>query len=396
MLKIENYIQQPSMWPMIKKYIFDYVATYKLPSDSDDQTVISLITNLARDTFADPNERNTFKKTILNLSQGKTNTLIRKNQHRLCYVLGLSSQQQADLFLCDYLHTNELSARSLQEFIIVCGLNCGLSWEKTKAIQQDFREAIDAQPLAPKTINLEDQTYNLVLDVINQTIKTEQDLRNYLSSEQNLAFFARTRNQHYKSLFSDIIYYKENGRIFLVNDENRDSNLLARKARSTKLYMQHYYNRLFYMYANNPEEMDNHLTEEEVNSLIPIFPETFMTIENFRDLVQRKRPIDISAGTFLLHYLLTAPVDNTPATEGYAYEEYVDFSNPEEFIEACNDALFDGGFPSLNRNNNFDALVLDVYHETICNNNNASSLTIKLDFLYRLRKYLKAIASYNG
>ena len=115
-----------------------------------------------------------------------------------------------------------------------------------------------------------------------------------------------------------------------------------------------------------------------------------MTYESFCLLIQRKRPIDISAGTFLLSLIKKLLAEETD----FETDFYVNFLDSDEFIETCNDILIYFGFPALNPDvDNFERLLLDVYQETLAQNPSITNAQFQRRYLSNLRMCLKQIAS---
>lgn len=381
MINIEKYTRKISMWESLKRYLIDNRDFYMLDSSISDEELLLFIRRLARSSIKNNKDFDSFRHALANLQAGKTICLNRINQLRLCFALKCSSVDEANNLFLNYLHVNELSARSLDEFLIICGLKCGLSFSEISSMQDKYKEQIDNQPLAPFDQLTPDQTKDFISDIVVNGIHSKEDIINYLSKDANLAFFSKTRNLHYMSLFDDITINIDNGTVSFIDDFIAVRNEITLRAKSNRLTILEYYNNLFHLHSLDGDCSNNYLDDSDVAVLLNIFDEAFMTYDNFCDLVQRKRPIDISAGTYLLHILIT--ID---AVE-------IDITDSDKFKTVCNEFLNNAGFPSLNvENNTLDAFIMDVHNETSIANPGLSSSDFKKIYLANLRHYLKLIA----
>ena len=284
----------------------------------------------------------------------------RENLYRLFFVLGLDSDTEAQDLLMNYLHQSELSARSLDEFIMIAALRIGLSWEETRAVRVRYAERIAAQPVSPSGV-CEGQTAEVYYKVIHDRIHSIEDLSAYLDDDENMDFFARTCNTQYLALFSDVqleVIYNGSPeeKILLYSD-------FGSLERET---MQDYYYSLFGMAENAGPGSDagsgDGLSEAEIMSLAGLFDNVFMSYDNFCLLVQRKRPVNVSSGTFLLGLFDKLLTEDEDSSEDF----YVNFLDPEEFTGVINDILIYFGFPVLSPElDPFECLIMDTYEECL-------------------------------
>lgn len=385
MLHIQKYVDKASMWPMIKKYLVDQG---KYDETSSDDSICEFLVRSAKNSFYNNKEADTFRKAITGLKEGRFATINRRNQLRLCFALNLKNQNQVDHLFLDYLHVNALSARNLSEFIVICGINCGMKWDDISQLMEKYKTAIAKQPAASSNLK-KGQTATFIIDTVSK-ITTRKELEAYLNDSNNLSFFAKTRNTHYMALFHDCIpCWSANRKVWLAQptDDAEESGQSF-----TRIVMKNYYANLFYIHSNEEESQHNYLEESDITALIPVFPDTFMTYAKFRDLVQRRRNDDIGSGTYFLHIIETL-ISYTESKDDSSDVDYADLQNVQFVL---NSFAAEGGFPKLNRDhNNFDALLLDVLEETIRNNPGKPSKEIKKEYLYNLRNYLKQIAAYS-
>lgn len=381
MLNLTCYRSSGTIWPCILSYVQEHFETYHdmLPDSFTEENLLKMLKKNAKAVLSSK-EYDSFRKAISALKKGSLGSLKKENLYRLCFTLKLSSDTEAqDLFL-NYLHQNELSARSLDEFIVIAALKLGLSWGEMCEIRENYKQQILSQPLSPDTIN-EGDTAEVYYTVINEQIQTCEDLIRFLNEPENLGFFAKTRNTQYLALFDDV----ELETLYNADQETL-IKLVTNYGSSEKETMQEYYDSLFGMRDENSEDC---LSEQEITALCSIYEHVFMTYDNFCLLVQRKRPVDISSGTFMLNLLKKLLTED----EDMENDFYVSFLDPNEFVEVCNDILIYFGFPVLNPAcDSFDRLLLDVYRETLDENPSAENPQIQRLYIANLRKYLKLIA----
>lgn len=377
MLDIQEYCSSKSIISGIERFVKDHAVHYSSCS-TDLDSIIKMIKNNAKGIMP-TNEYDSFRKAISYLLNGKTFTLKRENLFRLCFSLNLQSDIDAQDLFTNYLHQNELSARSLEEFLFIASLKLHLSYIDFIEIRNYFQNDIKNQSLSPQDTN-EGLTAVVYYTAMNN-IHNKEELIEYLSDWDNLSFFAKTRNTQYLALFSDV----ELETIYTASDEQL-VRLVTDYGSTEKETIYSYYLSLFGLQT---PDSDATLSEEEINNLAEKFEGIFMSYDNFCDLVQRKRPVDISSGTFLLNLLKMLITDDNSSDMDF----YVDFSDYDNFYGVINDILTYFGFPTLNAEcDSFDSLIVDVYDETIAENPVATNIELQRIYLDKLRYYLKEIA----
>lgn len=381
MLDISTYCTPKTIWPGIFSYAAAHTDKYHtaLTTPFTDDDLLKMLRKTAQKAFP-PKEYDTFRKAVTALRKGTAHSLKRENLYRLCYALELDSDAQAQDLFQNYLHQNELSLRSLDEFILTAALKLQLSWKDTSFLRHTYAAQTAAQPIAPASIE-EGHTAEMYYTVIQEKLYTLQDLAHFLNHPENLSFFARTRNTQYLALFDDVTLD-----ILYNSSQEQIINLLPFYGASQKETIQNYYLALFGLAG---DDSGDSLSMEEITSLSRKFEHVFMTYDNFCLLVQRKRPADISSGTFMLGLLKKLLTDESDTEHDF----YVDFLNPEEFTGICNDILVYFGFPILNPAcDSFDCLIMDVYTETLNQHPDAGNTLFQELYLQNLRKYLRLIA----
>lgn len=381
MLNILDYCTPGTLWPGISSYVAEHREShpYALPESFLPDDLLDMLKQNAKAVLP-ANEYDTFRKAITALKKGTAASLKKENLYRLCFALRLDSDTQAqDLFL-NYLHQNELSARSLDEFILIAALKIGLSWAETSEIRKRFHKQISAQPLSPATLR-EGDTAEVYYTAIQEQLHTRDDLIHFLDDPENLAFFAKTRNTQYLALFDDV----ELETIYQAGQEQL-IRMVTDYGSSEKETIQEYYHSLFGLQDDSSADA---LTDEEISLLAGKFSQVFMTYDNFCLLVQRKRTTDISSGTFVLNLLKKLLTEDTE----YENDFYINFLDADDFQAICNDILIYFGFPTLNPAcDSFDRLLLDVYQETLDTNPSVSNSRFQKLYMQNLRDYLRQIA----
>ncbi len=381
MLNIHDYTSQ-TIWPGIFSYIQDHIKSYSdsITYDFTDEDLLKMLKKNAKEILS-AKEYDTFRKAITSIKKGTAGSLKKENLYRLCYVLKLQSDTQAQNLFLNYIHQNELSARSLDEFIIIASLKLGLSWAETCEIRNTYDTQITSQPLSPGTLR-EGDTAEVYYSVINEQIKTREDLILFLDDTENLGFFAKTRNTQYLALFDDVEL-----ELLYNGSQEQFTKLITNYGSSEKETMQEYYYSLFGLQDDKSEES---LSEQEIILLCSKFGHVFMTYDNFCLLVQRKRPVDISSGMFILSLLKKLLTEDADSENDF----YANFLDAEEFTEICDDILIYFGFPTLNPAcDSFDRLILDVYKETLDENPSVTNSCFQQLYMHNLRKYIKLIAN---
>lgn len=381
MLNPLDYTSPQNIWNGISHYIRDHFEKYQshLPISFTDDDLLKALKKSARKRLL-PREYDTFRKAVTSLRNGTTTTLKHENLYRLCFVLNLDSDEAQDLLLY-YLHFNELSARSLDEFIIISSLKLRLSWEETCEIRSKYHEQIQAQPVSPSGL-CEGQTKETYHHIIHDKIQTVNDLWDFLDAPENMNFFAKTRNTQYLTLFDDV-----NLEVLYNGDSEQIIRLVTNYDSMEKEPILEYYHSLFGLLFSDDCQL---LTDKEISSLSFIFENVFMNYDNFRLLVQRKRPTDISSGTFMLGLLKKLLTEDSEKDNDF----YINFLDEDDFIGICNDILIYFGFPTLNPEcDNFDRLLLDVYRETLKEHSDLSNSDFQDVYLHSLRDYLRLIAN---
>lgn len=366
-------------------------------------TALSIIKNNAKKMF-DQKTYDSFRKCIDGIYNKRHATFSRKNALLLCFALELKDAVSFNDLLQNYLHENELSAKSIDEFIIICGLKLNIDYGTISKLLTDYKELIDNSPTASLKL-VEHQTEYIYDEIIHTKINTLEDLINFFEQPGNLAYFAKTRNTHYFALFNDIDwdtfvkihrglpaddiqdiidYHLEKYTASYIDDENKMDTIKS------------YYLNLFSIVSwdediyNKP--IENELTESDILALTRIFPGIFLDIDTYSRLIKRVRPIDIASGIYLLKIL----EEISPNTDITDPDYFLNFTDYQDVISQINEFLSEAGYPSLSIYNNFDKLILDTIKAAQKENPNFTSLEMKNAFFCLLRGRLKAIVNYTN
>lgn len=396
-MDLSKYTTSQTAWSGIYQYASEHPDLFggRLPNPLSEDGLLKMIKKQGAEVLS-PKEYDTFRKSVTSVRKGKIRYMTRENLYRLFFVMGLDSDTRAQDLLMNYLHQSELSARSLDEFIVIAALKIGLTWEETRAARLRYAERIAAQPVSPSGIS-EGQTAEVYYKVIHDRIRSLRDLYDYLDADENLDFFARTCNTQYLALFSDV----ELEVIYNAGPEEKirlysDFGSLERET------MRDYYDSLFGMTGNagpgGKAGSGDGLSEAEILSLAGLFDNVFMSYDNFCLLVQRKRPVNVSSGTFLLGLFGKLLTEDEDSSEDF----YVNFLDPEEFTGVINDILVYFGFPVLSPElDPFESLVMDTYTECLAAHSGDRAAKISNSefaqiFTDSLRENLRLLARREG
>lgn len=309
------------------------------------------------------NEQENLYRSLINAQDKR---ISRVNILRLCFALKLSYRETTD-FLLNYMHEPELSARSLLEFLTICCLQIDtLTRKDVHALHNEYKKIIN-MPASPDTPG-RGMTHSVIVNDIPKitSIVTIQDYLDPDKHPEHLEFFAKTRNTQYLALFDDV------PKDFTHNR----ADLIEQRQHSNPLSVSGYYNRLFGIHSNDGDIIENYLTRNEITALSTIYPDVFLSYETFGKLVARTRNEPISAGTYLLHLLVTIESSDQDRRHG------IDFTKKNKIFEYINSAMLDAGYPSLNEANAFDKLVMDIYTKTVeCNLSSENTRKVSLAVL---------------
>lgn len=336
------------VWDQIIKYMKDHPETYRI--EADDKQVYPKkayrdFLMIAKEERLSPfeDDKNGFRHAIDNLagySAINTSYLTRENIYRLLFVLKIDSIKNANNLLMYYLHQNELSMRSLKEFLVMAAIHIGASWAKLKNWLTEYEPMIRKQYPAPLVL---EAGYTLeVQDEFFDTEQTAESLKSYLKKLDKQGFFARLNNTHYCALFDDRIEKTiRNGRVrYVITDDENNDHL-----RHTTVT--NYYKSLFGLYpialdfisgvplyastTTHPPIVKKpyspirfsftYLEQDDLQILSHIFPDAFHL---------HKKALDPSWGSCLLIIL------DMMSTK--------DYLNHEAFSRICDQRLIESGF----------------------------------------------------
>lgn len=388
---VNNYTSKFNYWNAIRSYVEANASKYQLEPPVSDDALLDFLkgmsSNLGR---GECSEREDFNKYIKNLCENNCSCSKRHSILRLCFALGIGSINGANAFLMNYMCKKELSPRNLKEFILLSALKCKLCWKDAMVLFKEYSNKID-QSIAPSDY-APGKTLAVYKDYI-ENIHTVDDLKYLLETDQLRGFFTLTRNTHYLALFDDIdwtISCDIPGLIEQLKDEVIDYYSIAA-----------YYKNMFGLHSIDGDIGENFLSKEQIDKLIPLFPDVFVSEKLFTSIVKRQRELEVPSGTYLLHLLLTINAHKTiNEFDSISQEEYdanyrnagVDLTVREKFLDDYLDhSLISAGFPGLNPVKGFDRLVIDAYDNTIkeLGTSHITNEEIRKNLLYNIRKYLQ-------
>ena len=135
-------------------------------------------------------------RTYKNNEKNSRGGFQRSTLYPLLFVLRIDTADEILYFCRDILHQQELSAHSLEDFLVMSALKLKLSYADYIELRKNFQKEIDQQVFTSPRMNFHMTADNLdAIDLINST----EDLRSYIST--NSASFALQRNTPYNMLF---------------------------------------------------------------------------------------------------------------------------------------------------------------------------------------------------
>ena len=392
-IDINRYTVRFNRLDMLLKYISEHQDFCCIPVSEDmEETRKALKT--ACSAIEDNSERDLVKRAIDHLFKKPFSVMSRQNLYRLFFVLRINCLKagndsaavaEANNFLLNYMHEPELSARNLEEFIVICVLNLGLEWSDALELffDKDISLIENHQLTMPALLQTyEGQTRDIFL--YGAKLTSLEEVKRFILEHDSL--FALIGNTHYFALFNDVYLYpvERDGLInYRMIDDLKSIQKKFSECGSTQ--MKDYYERLFGLYSldDEPVKYRNHLQLATINTLTKILPDVFLTLDVFSDIVQRRRGKDIPCGVFLLHLLADLGEDAyVPASKNVS-------ACVDAFVSQCDHYLNTAGYPILNPNIPIERLVVDIYREVIRTDGKAST---KNRFLYFFRSALTAIA----
>ena len=118
--ELDKYRNGFDIWNALKEYVQINIKYYPLSDNFDDDSLYNMLLTNCKTTFNDY-DLDTFLSFLKEIKEHDCRNRSRTNFLRLCFALKLSTCQEANNFLQHYMHENELSARNLEEFLIICG-----------------------------------------------------------------------------------------------------------------------------------------------------------------------------------------------------------------------------------------------------------------------------------
>lgn len=447
-LQIENYIHCDNSWPSLREYVLARFPNI-IPGEDPDTAVLRYIQARAKEAITGDNKENqklyqSFDRTIRNYKNNRFTSIEKANLYKLLFTLGLHDIHEIRSFCRDTLHQNELSARSLDDFLVLGCLKLRLSYSGYLKLQAKYKDAVRAMHHVPKTV-----TYGVTgtfLDQIDHNINSVGALEEYIAAHLN--DFAHTRNTPYLMLFDEvdwITWEEEDWQFFFdrnpefapsgyqnftgadwkkyasetskisneliqqiilfsttdryYNERETDPNFIDQQYKSIRdnrdrlrkdsesLSLKDYYMHRFTIWEYG-------LSEEQINTLAQDtgYANAFLSYDTYKALFRRERNVEIPSGVFLISFSQKY-FDKISQEDLIRYgADYDYYTSCTGFLDECDYMLEVGGFPSLNPYNPFDKLFIDTYYEVRRETRAENILAFKSLFFERLCSYLKQIA----
>lgn len=210
-LNISNYLTpRSSSWDSLRDYIITKNESFKkwkiaqeerdIANLTEDKLVLKFIQAEGKSILSpDGNAYRTFDKKIRNYknnTEDSNGNFERQTLYPLLFVLKINNMNELLLFCRDVLHQQELSAHSLEDFLVMCSLKLGIPYNQYLDLRNKYKEQIDNQPKVSPKINA-----HMTGDHLDSiaSFKNTNDLANYINN--HIHDFARKRNTPYNMLF---------------------------------------------------------------------------------------------------------------------------------------------------------------------------------------------------
>lgn len=202
-LNIDNYINKTPLWYSLIDYVCEVYPDAFSKEDDHNKLTKSLKEFLKNNSKAESfgsKASESFRKFIDNCANG--GGIYRDNMYRLIFALKIQNTDEAQRFCQKYLHLNELSARSLSDFIILSAVKLHMTYKQAMELIDDesIHRAIIEMPYKPATLK-NNVTTTMYRDICNK-INSEDDLISYINMNKSL--FAQTRNTLYRAFFEEV------------------------------------------------------------------------------------------------------------------------------------------------------------------------------------------------
>lgn len=447
-IQIENYIHVNNSWPSLREYVLAHFPAIQ-PGEDPDTAVLQYIQAKAKKALIGGNNENqnlyqSFDRTIRNYKNNRFTSIEKTNLYKLLFTLGLHDIPGILSFCRDTLHQNELSAHSLDDFLVLVCLKLQLSYGEYLVLQARYKDEILAMHHVPKTVKK--GVTGQFLDKIIHEINSIDELDKFIA--EHLNEFAHTRNTPYLMLFDEVdweiwegedwhFFFEHNPKyappdyrnftdadwekyasetsgisnellqqiiIYSTTDRNygereqdpkfieqqflsiRDNREKLRKD-SESLSLKDYYMHRFTIWEYG-------LSEEQINTLAKDkgYSNAFLSYDTYKALFRRKRNVEIPSGVFLISFSQKY-FDRLSREDLERYgADYDYYTACKGFLDECDYMLKVGGFSSLNPYNPFDKLFIDTYYAVRGETHEENIIAFKGLFFERLCSYLKQIA----
>lgn len=449
---ISTYNKYFDFWSSLIDYFISNNEKYKLDLadnyDDNSTIILTYLRNKCKQYLSfDKKLCDSFDRFLRDSKSINKSHISQDNIYRLLFILDIESADAAQYFCIDYAHTNALSVRHYNDFVVLCGINIQCSYQDIYPYLLDA-DKLRAFDIAPKKLeyNVTSFMYNNIFS--NHTlIHSLEQMSDYLNNPANMNQFALTRNSAYLWLFdfanwlmfspdnwkaffnaypdfkplNSDFFTETDWEVFCNNTFNhgvspeihnalvefyfsgtKEARIISTKqlttisddddmkplykTRSTTLHS-HFLEKFGLAWYDS----NDRLSEDEINALAIVFPNIFMTYNSYNDLFHRRKRNNISSGTVLLCSLPYVSLERDPA---YDNDEYViEFSDKKHFIDSCNYILLETGCARLNYKAPFDRLLIDTYDETYASAADLNPDDFRTEYIVRLRNNLRLFIS---
>ncbi len=369
-IDLSKYLCSNLLWKGITNYVMDHRDFYDI-SNNDEKGVRNLLVQTSKQIMEDSDSKSFVK--FIDRTRNYRNNPIRETYYKLIFSLKLNElpnkkgETEANSLLQKYLQQNELSPKSVNEFILINCLRLNLTWKDFVELCEEFKEKADS--IRPASLKLEmGQTKDLYQRMIKANISSKDELEGLLQKEDFWPYFAKTRNTQYLALFDNANWsvFRDMRGENEIDDAENVLNIISQKVNDeimgNKIIKEYYLD----LFSFDTGEGFGFLKLDEIEMLADrnLFSNTFYTLKTFEEIAKRERSFDIEAGTYLIRLISELGPDDLRDELG-EYIECIDFANYDETITTINNYLINAGYGEVSKADPFGCLFLDTYKEVL-------------------------------
>ncbi len=283
----------------------------------------------------------------------------------------------------------------------------------------EYNETIptkDKYTLSPWEILHFDSFFDLVKDGVQPTTTEEVfiEIASKLFPEEDIsskfkkAYNAYSKSDNYKSVFPGIQPLLHSGNLTNAAVSHAEEELERIKYFFYILYKTTILEHMLINTYNlrSEDSSDNHIFSlNDLKILSQVFPTAFLSLKEYEKYIKHNYDSIPPAGLLLLQLFKKAYTTISLDSEDEIRSEYenyllvplleINFNNFNDTVQKMTSLMNTSGYSSINMNDNFQKLIIDVYKETINNNPDSSGTEIRDKFFVNFYHYLSLFIKFN-